>query len=86
MAFYRRTKMKEFLIFFMVLLCQGGVSASNLGVDPQREDSNLQKEQTHDFQFEEDKYLQQERTHDVQFKEDQNFKQEQSHSFQINPQ
>ena len=39
-----------------------GVNASNLWVDPQREDTNLQNEQTRDVQFEEDTDLQQEKS------------------------
>lgn len=78
--------MKACRLFIITLLFQGFLHASDLGIDPQREDTDLQREQTRDAQFEEDQNLQQEQTGDIQFNEDQNFQQEKSHSFQINPQ
>lgn len=79
-----------FIVLFAVSLCYIGLFAENLNVDPQREDTYLQQEQTDDIQFNEDKNLQQEavqgfqedrnleqeQTHDIQFEEDQNLQQE----------
>ena len=48
------------MVLFLVL-SQSVLNASPLNVDPQREDTNLQREQTHDIQFEEDKNFRQER-------------------------
>lgn len=59
------------------------LSASNVYIDPQREDMYLQREQTRDLQFEEDKYLQQEWTRGLQFTEDRDLQQEQTRDLQF---
>lgn len=63
-------------ILLLLVASQSILTASNLNIDPQREDTYLQQEQTHDIQFEEDQNLEQEQTDDIQFEEDQFFKQE----------
>lgn len=62
-------KMKIYSLFLMNLFAFNLVHASDLSVDPQREDTYLQREQTHD----------------IQFREDQNLQQEKSETFQIDP-
>lgn len=62
-------KMNVYQFFLVVLFFCNLAQASNLSVDPQREDTDLQREQTHD----------------IQFREDQNFQQEKSDTFQIDP-
>lgn len=61
--------MKICQLFFIVFVSYNLIYASNLSVDPQREDMDLQREQTHD----------------IQFREDQNLQQEKSDTFQIDP-
>lgn len=61
--------MKIYQLFFIVFVSYNLIYASNLSVDPQREDMDLQREQTHD----------------IQFREDQNLQQEKSDTFQIDP-
>lgn len=70
--------------FFICIQIVGNfLNASNVHVDPQREDTNLQNEQTRDLQFEEDKNLEQERTRGIQFEEDQFLQQEQTRDLQF---
>lgn len=74
----------RYCLFTILLLSLGSLLfGSNVNVDPQREDTNLQREQTHDIQFEEDKNLQQERTNDIQFKKDKNLQQERTKDIQF---
>lgn len=76
---------------FLVFLCWGFKVYSSIIVDPQREESNLQNEQSKGIQMTEDlnlqqegskgvefgdRNLQQERTNDLQYREDLNMKQE----------
>lgn len=68
---------------FIALTFQVAIFAYNVNVDPQREDTFLQQEQTKDIQFNEDKDLQQEQTHDIQFEEDKYLQREQTRDIQF---
>lgn len=59
------------------------LAASPVLVDPQREDVNLQEEQSKGPQMYEDQNLQREQTRDIQFKEDQNLEREQTNDRQF---
>jgi hypothetical protein len=58
--------MKKYCRFLIGLISKGLVLGSDLSIDPQMEDTNLQDEQTRDIQFEEDKNLQQEKSNDFE--------------------
>ena len=62
--------MKTFYLSFIALVLVSNGHGSDFSIDPQREDANLQKEQTRD----------------IQFREDQNLQQEKSRTFEMDPQ
>lgn len=70
-------------LVLMILMSKNFVYAFNVNIDPQREDTYLQVEQTRDLQFEQDKNLQNERTNDIQFREDPNLQWEQTRDLQF---
>jgi uncharacterized protein YxeA len=79
--------MRRFLVLLSlltpVIICENLIYASNVFVDPQREDPFLQQEQTRGIQFEGDKNLQQEQTRGLQYTEDQLLQQEQTRDLQF---
>lgn len=81
----RRFEMKKMYLplAMIALVFESSLLASNVNVDPQREDTNLQREQSTGMQINADKYLQQERTHGIQFTEDPNLQKEQPHDEQF---
>ena len=78
-------KTRKKIAFAMIAGVVGSFSlqASNMNVDPQREDTNLQREQSTGLQINADKNLEHERTHDIQFTEDPNLEKEQTHDEQF---
>jgi hypothetical protein len=75
--------MKIFKILVILFVFKGLLSASDLTVDPQREDPNLLRERTHDIQFEENKNLEQEKMRGPQAYEDKNLQQEKTRDLQF---
>ena len=75
--------MQRYGIIFMTLICEALLNASNLNIDPQKEDTYLQQERTQDLQFQEDQNLQQEEIKGLQFNEDKNLQQEQTNDIQF---
>lgn len=71
----------HYLLAFSFVSCF--LHASNVFVDPQREDTYLQNEQSRGLQIEEDKNLQHERTRDIQFYSDMNLQREQTRDLQF---
>lgn len=70
-------------LFAQVMTFGSLLNASNVYVDPQREDTYLQQEQTRGMQFEGDKNLEQERTTGLQFTGDQFLQHEQTRDLQF---
>ena len=82
--------MKTACSLLILMLGAFALEGSNVNVDPQKEDENLQheqpqwvqpkkdlqQEQTDDFQYKEDLNLKHEQTNDLQYREDLNLKQE----------
>lgn len=81
--FKMKTRYNVILSLITVLFWSFSLVASNVMVDPQREDTNLQEEQSRGLQINEDKYLQQEQTRDIQFREDKELQQEQTRDVQF---
>lgn len=69
--------MHKFL--FVMLIGSFSLYGSDVNVDPQRQDSNMQREQLKGPQMPGNKDIQQEETKDIQFKANQNLEQEKTH-------
>jgi len=79
----RRLTVLLSLLFTQAVICGHLLYASNVFVDPQKEDPFLLEDQTRGIQFEGDKNLQRERTRGLQFTEDQLLQQEQTRDLQF---
>jgi hypothetical protein len=72
----------RYLCFFFVL-CLNSLYCSNVNIDPQRQESNLQNEQSKGLQMKEDSNMQQEQPKGIQLEEDSNLRQERTNDLQF---